>query len=516
MTLIKLADLSSTFVPFIARKVNSDVLWSNSSLNLNLKQLVHDTSYIIPKEENLSIYRGGNLHSVEKVFYAERYGGDAIGYHGGGARCGFDGKWQIKGIGPNPLVGEGAKQVNGELTLNGAVLEIIWNSLMNKLLPWGVVTNIAILMTDQNVENNDTTLAKSINNRRTLLIREPAIRPAHFCRAPIYRPHRNMFGYLNDTARVKELIKKLIQCLPLPEFLSRQESEKFYQEELALYGLIELADRLATQIAVCRTRYIAMFTSASNCDMNGRLLDFHGVRSVFPSDRPSSVGKSYIQYNKLISDAPLLLQGVHDLAFYLAKYCFDNDFLLVAKKQISNTFYNSYQQTCWKENLAIVGFDYSFLQNLSLDEEYLSLGTRLQNIYDLSGGIFTQQLTVSPSLISPHPAISLISKLIDSVALNEVLPTKNKCTANQRFNFNFQRLFRDYIKSLNLKGKCTKNIPSEMKNTVERRLQSRKFMTREAIYEEISSWKGNIFDIKNQLEDYQVKFVNKASYILCK
>ena len=115
-----------------------------------------------------------------KSLFAERYGGGAISRNGGGARCGFDGRWQVKGIGANALVGQGAKHVDGELTMTGAVLEALWGNVMAKLLPYGAVPNKAILLTDSPIAALSPASARSPHNRKALLVREPVVRPAHF------------------------------------------------------------------------------------------------------------------------------------------------------------------------------------------------------------------------------------------------------------------------------------------------------------------------------------------------
>jgi len=125
MAMNNLLKLPECLIPFIAQKVRTKLLWNNGLGQHQLQELQNAAGYIIEEQQQYSIYdNNAPLLADEKVFYAERYGGDAISRHGGGARCGFDGHWQVKGIGANALVGRGSKQVDGELTLTGFLLEL--------------------------------------------------------------------------------------------------------------------------------------------------------------------------------------------------------------------------------------------------------------------------------------------------------------------------------------------------------------------------------------------------------
>jgi hypothetical protein len=498
----KLHSIQEYLVPFTAKHVTSQVLWNNDIDDIVLEELRLASSYLIERGKHHSVFNNEQLAFDEKVFYAERYGGVAISHNGGGARCGFDGRWQVKGIGANALVGIGSKQVNGELTLIGAILEVLWGSLMAKLLPYGAVPNLAVLLTECPLADSPTSI--TVHNRRSLLVRVPVIRPAHFCRAPYYQPHAAMNSQPADAARVEKLIANVPEILPQPDTLSGQQWCQLTREERSLYGLCELSRRLATQIAYCRTRHLVMMTSPSNCDMYGRLLDFHGVRSVFPGDRQQG-GRSYIQHNKLNEDAPLLLQGVQDLGFYLAKYQFGQAFLAEAQHYINLSFDEAFRQTCWRENLGMAGFDDAFLRGVTASTEYIALGERLQQILDMSAGIFTQRQGVGQG--DAHPAIALLHRLIDA-SISAVTP--NIATVENRFFRSFHQLCAHYFHYMLQQGINTIDVQNTMKNTVSRRLQSRAFMNREVIYREISGWQGDVSDIAVQLQDYQCRFENQA------
>ncbi|MEX0493721.1 hypothetical protein AB3X31_07160 [Raoultella terrigena] len=505
-----LSALTECLVPFIAKKVTTRLLWTNNLDNAQLKEVIQATSYLIPENQRHSVFDARvPILNNEKIFYAERYGGDAISLNGGGARCGFDGRWQVKGIGANALVGQGAKQVDGELTLTGAVLEAIWGGLLAKLLPYGVVPNKAILLTEIALASRTPSVSSPIHSHRVLLVRESAVRPAHFCRAPYYQPHADMRLQQTDSARVERQIAIAPSLLPRPAKFEDEQWAALEQEERALYGLCELAQRLATQIAWCRSRHLVMMTSPSNCDMQGRLLDFHGVRSVFPVERREA-GSSYVQYNKLSEDAPLLLQGVQDLSFYLAKFLFGAGFLATAQQAIDKSFSLAYRKTCFLENLGTVGFDKEFLHSLHLNDEMVALADRLQRIFDLSAGMFTQRLGLSYG--DEHPAISLLHQLIDDSS--NAAPEKNPKTAGERFSLAFHQLYTDYLHKSLSQGKTAQELRKAMKRTVARKLASRAFMSRGAISQEIASWQGEPEVISERLHAYQIRFESLALQIL--
>ncbi|CAQ83432.1 MULTISPECIES: hypothetical protein [Photorhabdus] len=507
-----LSELKETLIPFIAHRIKSGVLWHKNLSDIEIKKIQAETSYLISNRSDISVFNGEPLLSEEKVFYAERYGGDGISRNGGGARCGFDGQWQVKGIGANPLIGKDSKQVDGELTMTGAMLEVLWGSLMEKLLPFGAVPNVVVLLTDQAISGKKHAISFRSQDLRTLLVREPTIRPAHFCRAPYYLPYAAMLSQQHDASRVENLISKLIGCLPHPLSMDEEQWHNLSPEEKAGHGLVELTSRLATQIAYCRTRHLVMRTSPSNCDMSGRLLDFHGVRHAFPADREQGI-QSYIRYEKLNGDAQILLNGMLDLCFYLAKYIFGSAFQIYVQRQIINAFNSSYQRTSWVENLRIAGFDVEFLHTVCTYPSYAAMGNRLQLILDMSVGSFTQKLGVGQR--DSHPAIALLHNLIDTLQVKKAeIFLKNFQTTGESFSFAFQHLCCDYLHYKTNQGKSGTEVRDEMKNTIARRLQSRTFMNREVILKEINSYQGTINDIALQIKEYQSHFEKKAIDIL--
>ncbi len=112
--LCSLAELNDNLVPFTARRITSSLIWCAENVR-NTEVLLKACSYIIDPVSSASA----------KTFHAERYGGSGIQRNGGGARCGFDGNYQVKGMGANPLVGVGTdgRHSNGALGAIHAIYE---------------------------------------------------------------------------------------------------------------------------------------------------------------------------------------------------------------------------------------------------------------------------------------------------------------------------------------------------------------------------------------------------------
>lgn len=239
-----LVELNENLVPFSARWVTSSMIWCAEDA-LNTKVLQKACSYII---DPLS-----SSHS--KIFHAERYGGSGIQRNGGGARCGFDGNYQVKGIGANPLVGEGTdgRHSNGALGAIHAIYEALWGEVLAQILPYGAVRAWAVLLTDVYTDKAfDRSQGRS---RRALLVREPVIRPAHFERAPYFRPRQEYADHLiHDARRVRSVIHMLPGNLPVSAEGVSEEARR-NPRLYCIEGLCELARREAWQMAFCRTRF---------------------------------------------------------------------------------------------------------------------------------------------------------------------------------------------------------------------------------------------------------------------
>ncbi|WP_312229169.1 MchC protein [Pseudescherichia sp.] len=351
-----LADLTDNLVPFEARQVASSLIWSAPDVD-DEEALRRACSYLIDPE--------GSTPTC--LFHAERYGGSGIQRNGGGARCGFNGRYQIKGIGANPLVGEGSDPIhsNGALTASDAIYEAFWGEALAKVLPYGAVRARAVLLTDSFIELAFKRAGGPL--RRALLVREPVVRPAHFERAPYFRPQPCYATQLiHDAVRVKAAIQILPKTLPAPPGGFSAEASRD-PRRYVIEGLCEMARRQAWQMAFCRTRFLRVTTSPSNVAMDGRLLDFNGLSSLFPGDFRDSFDYRF-RLTELMNEPGLLQQSVADLCLYLGKYMFDAAFTQAARQQVEEVFMHTFHNACYRCYLDLLGFPAEMLASQALPQ----------------------------------------------------------------------------------------------------------------------------------------------------
>lgn len=301
----QLADLHEVFLEFECERIDGcDVIFLNPSLaGAKSAEAVRAAySYLIKPD------RQGRLDSASiKIFKAERYGGDGILNNGGGARCGFDGTWQLKGLGPNPLVGHDVDTGHGDgnLSLNTALYETIWAEIIQIVLPYGATRTVAILDTGQEYETRQGM------QKRGLLVREPVVRPAHFIRSIYFRQKRlDVLG--EDARRVKEAIHKLVDFLPGSASVAPSEEvpQRLHK------GLVELAGRYARQFSAARAKHIIHYNvSASNVSIEGGWLDLSGV-CLFTD----FINGDRLSINQFNGEYQRALQSIHSLCYYLGKY----------------------------------------------------------------------------------------------------------------------------------------------------------------------------------------------------
>ena len=340
-----LSGLTENLVPFYAHQVTSSLLWCATDVE-DPETLHSACSYLIDPTSAGAI----------KKFYAERYGGSGIQRNGGGARCGFDGHYQVKGMGANPLVGKGSDEChsNGALSVVHAVYEALWSEVLGTILPYGAVKTRAVLLIDDNIDNSCELAAGS--SQRALLVREPVVRPAHFERAPYFRPQPDYARQmLHDARRVSSVIRQLPKNLPAPP---EGFSDRAYRDpqRYCIEGLCELARRQARQMAFCRTRFLRLTTSPSNIAMDGKLLDFNGLSCLYPDESSDSFEYS-LRLSELLKEPATLQQGLSNLCLYAGKYLFDPGFTVTATQQIEEVFQQAFQDACCRGYLELLGIN---------------------------------------------------------------------------------------------------------------------------------------------------------------
>lgn len=368
MEVKRLVDLNEVFVKFDTEWIDGcSIVYLNESIAGKLRSgdILQKYSYAVsPVSER---HRKLPL----KTFYAERYGGDGILGNGGGGRCGFDGVWQLKGLGPNQLVGKDSDAAHGDgnLCLTTAVYETLWSEIIACVLPFGSIRTVAILDTGREYEITGKAAT------RGLLVREPAVRPAHFIRA-VYFKQKVLNKLGEDARRVKLAIARLADFLPVSATPSTIKNQRDRLES----GLIELAGRYAEQFAAARAKHIAHFNvSASNLSLDGAWLDLSGARlyTGLSNDHRVSIDR----YNKEYAPA---LESLQSLSYYLSKY---SVITIEQAKHLYDAitlhFAHAYEEHLKLYQVAQVGFPTWALRRLAGSAEFLAFSQSLRQCLDV-------------------------------------------------------------------------------------------------------------------------------------
>lgn len=366
----QLSDLSEVLIPFeTVRLKNASIVYFNRDLSLS------ETSDEVLKACSFKIVDDvSSLFDEKKTFYAERYGGDGILRNGGGGRCGYDGRYLVKGIGPNSLVGENFDQshADGRLTLHDAIYEAIWGEVIDLALPFGAIKTIAIVLTKEKF------FLGARQHHRVLSVREPVVRPAHFVRALYYRERKDS-GLEKDFRRVKAAIKKLVLFLPISDF-AYEPGEPL---ELQIrHGFVALAKRFACQFASARAKRILHYNvSASNVSIEGAWLDL--TRTTIFSD---CLIRDKLDVDRFVGEFTPVIQALRHISFYCYKY------LGVSRDDSREIFksavYAFSKEYNFKLNLGLMaqaGFPIAITSKLHDSEQFRRMALLLRSVLEQEG-----------------------------------------------------------------------------------------------------------------------------------
>ncbi len=261
-----------SYIAFKAIKLaEPELVWLNPALNnlagMSESALLDMFAYVTPDYMPAS---GLDEHEW-RYFLADRYGSRYEACNGGSARCGIRNDWQVKGIGRNPLVAVNidSGHTHGKLCLIKAIAEAVWGEICHRELPYGAIRTLAIIKTGACMVA-DYGLPGSHLQPCALVVREVAIRPAHFERATFFWPEPGYLALRDDDAwRVRQAVEKLTHFLPAGD-------------KGLFAGLACFVERMACQIAVSRIKGIPHGSlTSSNIAIDGRFLDF-GTMSAVP------------------------------------------------------------------------------------------------------------------------------------------------------------------------------------------------------------------------------------------
>jgi hypothetical protein len=348
----------SSLVPFTVRRVRDPkVLWRNHSSDIILPPL--DKVFCIKyQDENESLYL-----NETRTMYAERYGGDGVGSNGGGARCGYLDGYQIKGVGRNPLAGKDGHfwHTTGACALELAVREVVWGEICNFSLPYGGVRSYAIVEVDSEVPYPSHSGRR--NARRTLIFREPKLRPAHFISAPFFAM-ADEFATRFESEAVRTA--NAVRCLDFVKDVYASENSFAYCHTLSEF-FVEALKRAAHQVAVARMKKIVHGgLSPSNVSLDGGWLDYDTITTV--SDfGPLIMGGFDIPH--FLDEHTLLIRAFSELYFFISKY---ETATVVGKrlsdKEIRTLFSEHFEQALAFESAKLTGVPQPALQCLSSRE----------------------------------------------------------------------------------------------------------------------------------------------------
>lgn len=299
---------NSSFVPFKAYKLDSPrVVWVNLSL-LHSKGLFLEDSVVTNKIvnyilDNFSFSTLANKDNEYSIFYAERYGGQGISYNGGGARCGLKDNFQVKGIGPTPLVSKDAPYwySNGLFPLAEAIKELVWSEVLNVILPFGAVRCLAIIESDINAYLD--IYKEKVECKGGLLVRENELRVAHMERASLFLD--SLTDQVSDFVRTEKAVHS---------FLSNNDLENGND---VFDFVADKVKRWAMQMAVARSYGLMHGSlSSSNMCLEGKWIDFGTTTSVANyANVISALGSEsfWDEHNALCS-------SIHEFIFHLKKF----------------------------------------------------------------------------------------------------------------------------------------------------------------------------------------------------
>lgn len=334
----------SLFVPFrVAPLPHARVAVHNSELEQDADHLVGSYAYAVPA-------RGGHRSADGRTFYAERYGSLGRSPQGGGARVGTDFDYQVKGIGRTPLLASRRVDVayaTGDLPLGEAIREHIWGEVLHRVLPFGAVRSVMVIDSGERCRRPDVDDGDP-KFKRGLLVRQCAVRPAHFIRAA-YHQRRPGLKIPSDGVRVEEALRILHSCLPSD---GKAESTSPQDEiGLLLQGMVAFTSRLARQQAVARARrFMHGALTPSNLAIDGRWLDYDST------SRPPAYGSCHHFTPGFWDDHFAIYNVLDSLWFHIRKYIDFPASMVFRKDSLVDLFHHQFSDELRTAFLELTGF----------------------------------------------------------------------------------------------------------------------------------------------------------------
>lgn len=306
---------------------------------------------IFSPEEMLEKYSyglQGNLDPSKSIeLIAERYGGDNIGFNGGGGRCGNYGNIQLKGVGSNCMVGDhdDIEHSYGGLDARKAVVETIYTHVLDKVLPLGTVNIHGLILTGEKTAFNGIERCWGV-----IMVRDVCLRPAHFMRAPSFKPKQQYKNVLvDDTARIRRLYKSVAKELG---------DKQYFIKIIGKY-----LQNSANQFAFARAARISHGTvSASNISLDGKWLDL-------PVSSFLNGGKNYNIWNEFYAEPRMAVKYALEILYNYSKY---NNVHLNPNPLVH--YFNEQYQAYFNHYIGyILGFDLNHMSSINAEKwQYIS------------------------------------------------------------------------------------------------------------------------------------------------
>jgi len=304
----------ASFVPFECHRLaTAELAFQNPRFEPDA-DLLERCAFAIRTEESEGAFTPASQQS-----FGERYGGEGLMHNGGGVRCGLFGPYQVKGIGRNPLAGEGSGfwYTHGGSSFEEGFAEMVWGEVLERVLPHGAVPVLALIGTGLQCWVKAPDGMGRICVPRALIVRPGVLRPAHFERAYHYRPSAEMRRALpHDTERTRHAIGALPDSLPRERGSDEASWQSLKPAQKLERGLHEFALRLAEQHATARARrFMHGALTSGNVALDGRWLDYSTTSAL------SCYANTVLGTNEPFwHDHTHLLQVLNNLCFYAGKY----------------------------------------------------------------------------------------------------------------------------------------------------------------------------------------------------
>ena len=361
--LSKLAESFNRLPVEMNKMVGAQLLWRDPSWRSRDKfsdgQFVENYSWLT--KTNFLGDKTRIRADITATMFAERYGGVGLATNGGGARVVNLADVQIKGVGANALAGQGTPPSHsyGGLDIQGAVKEIIYSRLLNKISPVGVQGIEGLILLDSSSALHNGNRAPSV-----LMVRERVDRPGHFLPCVNFRPKpEHRASMQSDYSRVLGIYKSIGRHALLSEF----------------YTLVQhFLDKCADQLSFFRVaRLVHGALTPSNLCLDGRVLDT-GLCSFIIS------GTNYGQVTSYFDEAGTPPLVMREWFYLIGKFLTD--------KPVEEHFFKLYDEKLCQYAIVNVGFmfgvDREMSAKLSPTAEWRKVASRMLHL--LSRGSLTK------------------------------------------------------------------------------------------------------------------------------